>query len=207
MFRSIIFIVCALFSPNIIAVYCGIMPYSYDNQGEAIVLLSKDSSRKGYDFFGGSLEKKESIRHAAAREFIEESVGLYTKLYGKTFKSATKKLAKCLYRKPFFHLPKQKNHPAHYIYPLQVSYIPPQEFKNAIINPKLPHCFKEKKDFVWVYVTDLILTLKSERKVDLQVQRINNDNCGNKSNIMLDNGIIKTLRQGGGIKFIESIER
>lgn len=61
--------------------FVGVMPYALNDQGEMILLLGKEwpGHRKFsnlWGVFGGSLEKDDnSLKHGAARECYEESMG------------------------------------------------------------------------------------------------------------------------------------
>ncbi len=188
-----------------VASYYGIMPVAFDAKGNALILLGRDKHRGGYyDLYAGGRKKNESKTRAAAREFLEESAGLYIPQFSKTLKfdTAVANIESILDKnKSCFIEPNSDR----FICPLFVDYIPPNNFLEQIKNPKLRGSFKEKNDFVWVWAHDLYNVLANAKSnSNIWVQTVS-PNTHKTTFVPLDRGAVKVLRVPESLNYLNML--
>ena len=149
-----------LLTPSVHAVYekkvnAGVLPYCYDQSGQAYFLLGKEPNRTWADFGGNAEKKDKNTIETAAREFSEETRNVFGKfargLRGAALEKKGSeeeyKRASIEYIKPRIKV--ELTHPKGYykMYLAEVDYIPEHSFDNAA---KVDHY--EKTEYEWISV-------------------------------------------------------
>ena len=145
----------------------GVLPFSYDEKGNVIFLLGKDTRENTWSDFGGRSENRDygNTVITAAREFYEETTGVIfnieqVKVLLKDKKNFTSTKTKTLNGSPY------------YTYILKIPYKDyPREFQKrrefnmyARVNSK----YLEKKEMRWVTKETLLHSLDNDNLVHLR---------------------------------------